>query len=63
MSFYLGNEMIMEAIVLAGGLGTHLRSILNETPKPMALIQEKPFLEYLLIYLKNQIIRHHILSE
>ena len=54
--------MIREAIVLAGGLGTRLRSILNETPKPMALIQEKPFLEYLLIYLINQGIQKVILS-
>lgn len=38
----------MEAIVLAGGLGTRLASRLNQTPKPMAQIGGRPFLEILL---------------
>lgn len=38
----------MEAIVLAGGLGTRLEHILNGVPKPMALISGSPFLEILL---------------
>lgn len=37
----------MEAIILAGGLGTRLRSEVQDMPKPMAPIQDKPFLEYL----------------
>ena len=36
----------MQAILLAGGLGTRLRSVVSDRPKPMALIQEKPFMEY-----------------
>lgn len=36
----------MEAIILAGGLGTRLRSVVHEAPKSMALIQSRPFLEY-----------------
>ena len=36
----------MEAIILAGGLGTRLRSVVNDRPKPMALIQGRPFMEY-----------------
>lgn len=36
----------MQAILLAGGLGTRLRSVVNDRPKPMALIGEKPFMEY-----------------
>jgi D-glycero-alpha-D-manno-heptose 1-phosphate guanylyltransferase len=48
----------MEAIVLAGGLGTRLRSAVSDLPKPMAPIGDKPFLEYILRYLqKNGIIR------
>ncbi len=48
----------MEAIVLAGGLGTRLRSVVSDLPKPMAPIGDKPFLEYILKYLqKNGIIR------
>jgi len=38
----------MEAIILAGGFGTRLRSVLNDRPKPMALISGRPFLEILL---------------
>lgn len=36
----------MQAILLAGGLGTRLRSVVNDRPKPMALIAGKPFMEY-----------------
>ena len=36
----------MDAILLAGGLGTRLRSVVSDRPKPMALIQDKPFMEY-----------------
>lgn len=52
----------MEAIVLAGGLGTRLRSVVSDLPKPMAPIGEKPFLEYILKYLKNNGITKAILS-
>lgn len=38
----------MEAIVLAGGLGTRLASRLNGIPKPMAPVAGRPFLEILL---------------
>ena len=38
----------MEAIVLAGGLGTRLASRLNQTPKSMAPVGGRPFLEILL---------------
>lgn len=38
----------MQAILLAGGLGTRLQSVVNDRPKPMALIKEKPFMEYVI---------------
>ncbi len=41
----------MEAIVLAGGLGKRLRSAVSDLPKPMAPVNGKPFLTYLLYYL------------
>lgn len=44
----------MKAIILAGGFGTRLRSVLIDLPKPMAPIQDKPFLAYLLKYLQQQ---------
>jgi len=37
-----------QVVILAGGLGTRLRSVVRDVPKPMADIQGKPFLEYLL---------------
>ena len=41
---------MMEAIILAGGLGTRLRHLIPDLPKPMAPIRGRPFLEYLLDY-------------
>ncbi len=36
----------MQAILLAGGLGTRLRSVVSDRPKPMAMIEDRPFMEY-----------------
>ncbi len=52
----------MRAIVLAGGLGTRLRSALAGVPKAMAPIGGTPFLEILLDYLMGQGIEHVVLS-
>ncbi len=35
-----------EVVVLAGGLGTRLRSVVADRPKPMAMVSGKPFLEW-----------------
>lgn len=43
----------MQALLLAGGLGTRLRSVVNDRPKPMALVDDKPFLYYLIRQLKQ----------
>jgi D-glycero-alpha-D-manno-heptose 1-phosphate guanylyltransferase len=51
-----------EAIILAGGLGTRLRSAVPELPKCMAPILAKPFIGYLLDYLLQQGIERFILS-
>lgn len=51
----------MQAIILAGGFGTRLRSVLPDLPKPMAPIHDKPFLAHLLTYLKSQGITQVIL--
>lgn len=53
---------MLEAIVLAGGLGTRLRSVVNNLPKPMAPVADKPFLAWLLTYLRQQGVRHVILA-
>lgn len=54
--------MIEEAIVLAGGLGTRLRDVVKDVPKPMAPIRGKPFLGYLLEGLAGHGIRRAVLS-
>lgn len=54
--------MITECIVLAGGLGTRLRSVVADKPKCMAPVGKHPFLYYLLKYLKEQGITHVVLS-
>jgi len=38
----------MEAVVLAGGLGTRLRAVVADVPKPMAPVAGRPFLAYVL---------------
>jgi NDP-sugar pyrophosphorylase family protein len=43
----------MQALILAGGAGTRLRSVLPDLNKPMAPVAGKPFLEYLLMQLKR----------
>jgi len=43
-----------EAIILAGGKGTRLRSVLADRPKPMAILGGKPFLEWILLMLRRQ---------
>ena len=52
----------MEAIILAGGLGTRLRSIVSELPKPLAPIKNKPFLAYLLDFWIAQGVNRFVLS-
>lgn len=52
----------MEAIVLAGGLGTRLRRVVPELPKPMVPVAGRPFLEYLLDYWIGQGVGRFILS-
>jgi D-glycero-alpha-D-manno-heptose 1-phosphate guanylyltransferase len=41
-------QAAMEAIVLAGGLGTRLRAVVADVPKPMAPVGGRPFLAFVL---------------
>ena len=52
----------MEVIILAGGLGTRLRSVVSEVPKCMASVAGKPFLWYLLKYLTRYNVSKVVLS-
>lgn len=45
---------MIPALILAGGLGTRLRSVIGENPKPMAAVAGKPFLWWLLRQIETQ---------
>jgi len=53
---------INEAIILAGGLGTRLRSAVPDLPKCMAPVNGKPFIAYVIDYLQQQGVTNFILS-
>lgn len=46
-----------QAVILCGGLGTRLRPLTDNLPKPMAPVNGRPFLAYLLQQLREQGIR------
>jgi len=54
--------MIKEAIILAGGLGTRLRSVVTDMPKCMAPVAGKPFLYYVITHLQKQGVDKFIFS-
>lgn len=49
-------------IILAGGLGTRLRSVVSDLPKCMAPVNGKPFLAYVINYFQQQDITDFIFS-
>lgn len=51
-----------EAIILAGGIGSRLKEVVNEQPKVMAPVNGRPFMEYLLDYLTEYIFEHVVIS-
>jgi NDP-sugar pyrophosphorylase family protein len=40
-----------DVVILCGGLGTRLRAAVDDRPKPMALVHERPFLEFVVTHL------------
>jgi NDP-sugar pyrophosphorylase family protein len=51
----------IKAVMLVGGLGTRLRSVVPSAPKVLASIGEKPFLELLVRQLRSQGIRQLVM--
>jgi len=49
------------AVLLVGGMGTRLRSVVQNTPKPLAAVGERPFLELLVRQLSRQGIRRLVM--
>ena len=54
--------MLETAIILAGGQGTRLRSVISDIPKPMAPVNGRPFLEHQLDYFIEQGIRQFVIA-
>lgn len=54
--------MLTEAIILVGGLGTRLKSVSGNTPKPMVDVAGKPFLYHILDKLDDSGIKHVVLA-
>jgi D-glycero-alpha-D-manno-heptose 1-phosphate guanylyltransferase len=54
--------LIKEAVILAGGFGTRLQTVVADVPKPMAPVNGKPFLQYILDYCIKQGIESVVLS-
>jgi len=52
----------MECVILAGGMGTRLRSVVSELPKCMAPVAGKPFLHYIVSSLETFGFDHIIFS-
>ncbi len=52
---------VREAVILAGGLGTRLRSVVADRPKVMAEIAGRPFLTFLLDQLLSVAIERVVL--
>lgn len=52
----------MEAIILAGGMGTRLRARVSDVPKVMAPVNGVPFLDYVLNMLIRYGVRHFVFA-
>lgn len=53
---------LKQAIILAGGLGTRLRDTVADLPKCLAPVNDRPFLFYIINYLRSQGIEKFIFS-
>src|SRR6185295_19332572 len=53
---------IKQAIILAGGFGTRLKDAVPDLPKCMAPVNGRPFLFYVINYLRSQGIERFIFS-
>lgn len=63
ISWLVMTKAVTEAIILAGGKGTRLRSVTQDMiPKGMTPIQEKPIIEWEFEYLAREGINHVILA-
>ena len=55
------DQQVIDAVILAGGLGQRMRGIVDDRPKPLAMIRGRPFLDILIDDLTRQGLRRLIL--
>lgn len=50
----MSNSLNLPAVLLVGGMGTRLRSVVSSAPKPLAMVGSRSFLELLILQLRSQ---------
>lgn len=58
----MAKDFEVDAIILAGGFGTRLQSVVTDVPKPMAPVNGRPFVEYIAVSLVRQGFKRLIFS-
>jgi len=53
---------MIDAVILCGGRGERLRAVLSDRPKPLAEVDGRPFLEWLVLLLKAAGVRRIVLA-
>ncbi len=53
---------MFDIIILAGGKGTRLQTVVSDVPKPMAIVNGKPFLHYIFNQIKNNQVDKIVIS-
>ena len=48
----------LDLVILAGGKGSRIKSLIKDRPKPMAIFNNKPFLEYIIQFYSKYIFRN-----
>lgn len=54
--------MKLSCVILAGGRGTRLAGVLTDRPKPMAITEGKPFIEWVIAYCSQFGVRDYVVS-
>lgn len=58
----MDSQRIRQAIILAGGFGTRLQTVLRDVPKPLAPVRGLPFIHYILRWLQESGVQRVIVS-
>ena len=48
---------VSQAVIFVGGLGTRLGKITKKIPKPLIKVNNKPFIEHLIYFFQNKVLK------